>query len=308
MANTAIAGAPTIQLARDQMEEELGMIEDWESQASLGTKDPWAAFLRGTICARADYVDAAEQFFDKSQRFGFNKGYEPYYRRAANLFRLGRVEEAALIWDLGLLQSTEMVGNLLHFGHKFNKEYSQFLPLWYGPPRPIQQAVCYYCCGRYKDAINLLGPVSITAGVTPELFLWFTASKIRQEKNVKVSVSIEPPSTHFGVMTQLIELFTESDQNEVKSLLSNLVGHISQQTDRADAMDLQLFLALYCDAHERDQDLKDKLLADLRSEDREIREFNVYIARNQLSKTPDTSLRLASPTYDANRLLLPLLT
>lgn len=81
-----------------------------------------------------------------------------------------------------------------------------------------------------------------------------------------------------------------------------------QQTERADAMDLQLFLALYCDAHERDQDLKDKLLADLRSEDRDVREFNAYIARNQLSKTPDATLKLDSPTYEANRLLLSLLS
>mmetsp|Transcript_19641 Transcript_19641/g.78187 ORF Transcript_19641/g.78187 Transcript_19641/m.78187 type:complete len:202 (-) Transcript_19641:578-1183(-) len=201
-----------------------------------------------------------------------------------------------------------MVGNLLHFGHKFNKEYSQFLPLWYGPPRPIQQAVCYYCCGRYKDAIDLLGPVSITAGVTPELFLWFTASKIRQEKGQKVPASVERPLTDSDVMTRLVELFTESDENEANSLLASLVEQIPKQTERADAMDLQLFLALYCDAHERDQDLKDKLLADLRSEDRDVREFNAYIARNQLSKTPDATLKLDSPPYEANRLLLSLLT
>lgn len=60
--------------------KELEMIADWERKSDLVSKDPWPAFLRAAVLARADYMEDAVTFFTESQKGGLVKGFEPHYR------------------------------------------------------------------------------------------------------------------------------------------------------------------------------------------------------------------------------------
>mmetsp|Transcript_1758 Transcript_1758/g.5346 ORF Transcript_1758/g.5346 Transcript_1758/m.5346 type:complete len:274 (-) Transcript_1758:376-1197(-) len=223
MANTAIANAGNVYEARRRVMEELELIQYWEDEGNRGKTDPWAAFLRGTVCARADYIEDAVTFFKKTQQLGFIKGYEPHYRLASVLFRAGEVATSATAWDVGLQEANEMVGNLLHFGHTFAEKYAQFLPIWDGPPRALQQGICYYCVERYRDAERVLAGDLLVGSKDIGNFFFLKASMHKLDpKRATQADSYELQKVDSTSVEQLVHLYKEADRDEANKLFNEI--------------------------------------------------------------------------------------